>query len=71
MASRKTTSRSFKVIVPADTDRDDLVVFARRTVKQMFHLDTIKIVSITPSNAKAEKDGELTYRVKFINLMPN
>lgn len=68
---RKTTSRSIKVIVPKDTDRDSLVVFAQRTIKAMLHLDTIKIVSITPSHAKAEKDGELTYRVKFINLMPN
>lgn len=67
----KTTERSMKIIVPKDTDRESLVVFAQRTIKQMLHMSTIKIVSITPSHAKAEKDGELTYRVKFINLMPN
>jgi len=68
---RKTTTRSIKVLVPKGTDRDSLVVFAQRTIKQMLHLNTIKIVSITPSHSKAEKDGELTYRVTFINLMPN
>lgn len=67
----KTTSRAIKVIVPQDTDRDSLVVFAKQTIKQMLHLDKIKIVSITPSHAKAERDGELTYKVKFVNLMPN
>ena len=66
-----TTSRAIKVIVPEDTDRDSLVVFAKQTIKQMLRMDKVKIVSITPSHSKSEGDGELTYKVKFVNLMPN
>lgn len=67
----RTTSRAIKVIVPQDTDRDSLVVFAKQTIKKMLHMDNIKIVSITPSHSKVEAVDELTYKVKFINLMPN
>lgn len=66
-----TTSRAIKVIVPEGTDRDSLVVFAKQTIKKMLHMDKIKIVSITPSHSKVEADDELTYKVKFINLLPN
>jgi hypothetical protein len=66
-----TTTRSIKLLVPEGATREDLMVFARRTIKRQLRIDRFKILSISPAHSKSEKDGEMTYRVAFTNLMPN
>ena len=66
-----TTNRSVKIVVPKDIDRDSLVVFAKTVIKDMMKMSNTKIVSIVPSHSKSETEDELTYKVSFINLMPN
>jgi len=65
------TTRSVKLSVPAETGRDQLLVFARKTICQLVKLTHIEIKSITISHSKCEKPGEVTYRVTYLNLLPN
>lgn len=66
-----TTTKRIKLSVPAETSRDQLLVFARKTIQQTFRLTHFDIQSMTISHSKCEKPGEMTYRIEFVNLMPN
>ncbi len=58
-------------MVPAETTRDHLLVFARRMITQTVRLTQFEIQSMTISHSKAEKPGQVTYKVVFVNLLPN
>jgi hypothetical protein len=63
--------RSIKLTVPADTTRDDLLVYARKTIERTLKLSHFEVQSMTSSYSKGEKPGEVTYRIRFVNLLPN
>lgn len=67
----KTTTRSVKLMVPAETTRDHLLVFARRMITQTVRLTQFEIKSMTISHSKCEKPGQVTYMIEFTNLLPN
>ena len=69
MTSART--RSIKLMVPEETSRDELLVFARDLLKQQLKLKHFEILEMSLSDAKTAKSGELTYRIEYVNLYPN
>jgi len=69
MTSART--RSIKLMVPEETSRDELFVFARNLLQQQLKLQHFEIVEMSISHAKTAKSGELTYRIEYVNLYPN
>ena len=65
------TRRNLKIVVPKDLGRDDLMRFAGKTVEHVLKTKKYMIVSVTPSHSKSEEEGEMTYKIQVVNLMPN
>jgi len=62
---------SIKVLVPKGISRDQLLEFARKTIREQLMLKHFKIVTISPSHSKSEQEGEATFRMTFSTLWTN
>lgn len=58
---------SVKVVVPAVTSREHLMSYAKRVLEHQLKLPHARILEVSISDSKYEKDDELTYRIRYVN----